>query len=311
MQRSSRQGAVQVSSRGGAGSGTLIAVHGEGEGRRGVVLTAWHVLYDRRTGVMSTSATARWQSGYTSTGVVLGSDQTNDVLAFIVHPPEGSRPIPVAEANPQVGSTLEYIGRGFRSWTSTTNGYPRYGNSDHSLAGVPPRARSGDSGGSVLHNGQLVGVITGFVGPRIGPPEHDTGPSLNPIHTLLARCAPWSLRRPPHRPQQPPRPASPPIAVKPQDDRVASLERKLEEQDERIAELIKRLEAHKPQDGADGSDGENGKDGKDAVVDIDALAAVIVKRLDARAVVTQPPKKRKMEYRGSFKARAGVVPRGK
>jgi hypothetical protein len=249
-------------------------------------------------------------------------DPPNDVAAFMIVAPKGSRPIPVARANPNVGSTLEYVGFRYRSWTSTASGYPRYSNNDHSLAGVPSRSQSGDSGGGVLHKGQLVGVITGFVGRR----EHDTGPSLRPIRTLLSDCAPWSLLRPPHRPRQPPRPVDPPTSAKPEkppSDELAGLREQLTRLEASNAALAKQLEEFKSTPGpggprgADGPRGPEGQRGPGGVVgpagqgvNIDDLAAVITEILDARqpvAGVAKPPGGRKMELVDVLKVK-GLVP---
>lgn len=285
------------------GSGTLVAVNSSGVG---IVVTAAHVIENYRI------ATAIFQSGYRASGAVLAIDPPNDVAAFMITAPRYARPIPVAAENPDIGSTLEYIGFRYRTWLSTTSGYHRYVGSDYSLAGVPSRARSGDSGGGVLHEGQLVGVVTGWIGHR----EHDTGPSLRPIRTLLSGCAPWALRGPPPRPQQPPRADPPPIAAKPQkppSDELVGLRREIEE-------LRETIEAMRPgDDGKAGPAGQRGPKGERGPgglagppgqgVKIDILAAQIVAILDARQVVdvTKPKEPRKMEYVDTIRVK-GLVP---
>ena len=288
---------MQVRAGTNGGSGTLVAVNSKGVG---VIVTAAHVIETHRT------ATAEFQSGYKASGAVLAVDPQNDVAAFMIAAPSGSRPIPVAKVNPIVGSPLEYIGRGYQSWTATASGYHRYGQSDFSLAGVPSQSQSGDSGGSVLCAGKLVGVITGWIG-ETHRREHDTGSSLRPIRALLGKCAPWSLHRPPRRPRQPLQPANPPIAATPETppgDDLATLRRE-------VAELRRTIESLEAATGPQGPRGPKGDRGPVGVVgppgekvDIAALAAMIINRIEARPAAEKPKARQAI---GRYRIRGTVV----
>ena len=290
------------------GSGALVAID---ENRRGCILTAAHVARE------GSVATAYWDNGQSRTGAIAARDERSDLACFFIDDvPEHVQAIPVMESDPAIGST--YFGIGHSKGGPAEEITGRLYNLDYGTAKFTAGAIDGMSGGPMVFTGmredtgsdrRLAGIISGSDG-RI-----TTGASVAPIRSFLAQHAPWCLnprRRAPRRPQQPQRPANPPIVTrpqKPQDDRVASLERKVDEQSERIAELIRRLEGSKPRDGKDGSDG---KDGDDAVVDIDVLAAVINEILDARqpVAVTKPKQKRKMQLVDTIKVKAWW-PRGK
>jgi S1-C subfamily serine protease len=151
------------------GSGTLTAVQGDS----GLVLTAAH-LFEGKVGPI----TVEFSNGEVS-GATLGAiDEKLDVAALWVYAPEGIEPLPLDKTNPELGEQVEIWGFGperFRSFAATVS-YPIevVGEEPNVLIGaqgVENRMVTipGDSGGSMVKSGKLVGVHWGYRGADNDP----------------------------------------------------------------------------------------------------------------------------------------------
>jgi hypothetical protein len=170
---------VKVRAGGRGGSGALIR-------EDGCILTAAHVISS------SSTATATWRNGYQSSGKVIAIDRTSDIAIFKVTPPPRPIIIPLAKQNAKIGNECEFFGYTTGSLTkgrSSLRSYFRRGNAYYLRFG--PLVRPGDSGGPIVLDGKVVGVISAYESAyRNGPPISSTGPALNGIVTLAQRCPP-------------------------------------------------------------------------------------------------------------------------
>lgn len=290
------------------GSGTVI----DRDGKTCVILTAAHVVRGAYT------MRAYFSNGGASGAIVRGVDDVSDVALIEAHD-QNAPAFPVMDDVPRVGAIVTLGGYGGA-------GRPRFVRGQIAAAGqyfenpgsemyrlVGSEARPGDSGGPIVFDGQLCGVVS-----RAGG-----GTSIvcqpGPIHRLLAQCFPniaTRIRartagivarngatgqtqcpggqrpqpygggyqrpspqpRPGARPQLPPdfEPANPPPSAGPTPKPPA--EPKPAEIDyEKLAGLV-AAKIPKPKEGVDGKDGKDGKDGANGK---DADTAALSKQIQA------------------------------
>lgn len=252
---------ISVDRTGYAGSGVLIMVH-ENEG---LVLTAAHVVENAE------EATVRWSDGTTTRGYVSCRDSAADVAAIVVTPPEDHAMIPLASKDewPPQGERVELVGYGggrLRHWEATVNGYARTGGIDKfQTLSLNTRTISGDSGGAVLYQGRLVGVIWGgpLAGPR-GPMTATHATCCLRIRTILGQCSPCWL--------EPSTPA--PAADAPNNELLQQIA-SLQEQVEALRNQLESRAGASGEQGPRGPPGEPGRNGRDAAINIDELAAAV------------------------------------
>lgn len=178
-------------SMGSGGTGVLVGV--SDDRTLGVVLTNAHVI-----GGMVGRIDVRFRSGYLCGGKLLGTDRENDLAAVLIRTRADQEPIPLADEPPSKGATVEVCGHGggsFRHYHATVLGHPADKRSD---LGIDFHSISGDSGGPIIHEGQLVAVLWG--GPGNAYPTH--GACCRPIRAFLGRLGrrvEWALRPFPRR----------------------------------------------------------------------------------------------------------------
>jgi len=155
--------AVQVvdTTTGGMGSGTVIAVHDQVQDgwRYGIVATASHVT-ESSSGIQIVFENGRSSSRCS----VIERDRQNDIALVRCLVPESVRAVTISDVNAKEGDKISYVGRGRRKFTGDVSCLA-FDDEIWSTATFVP----GDSGGSVLLNGKLVGVISG--GLRWAPNE--------------------------------------------------------------------------------------------------------------------------------------------
>lgn len=147
--------AVQVidTNTGGWGSGTVVAVHDEVRDgwRYGIVATASHVT-ESRSGIKIV-----FENGKSSSKCsVIERDRQNDIALVRCLVPEGARAVAISDVSAKEGDKISFVGRGRRKFSGEVSclAFPNEIWSD--VVFMP-----GDSGGSVLLDGKLVGVISG------------------------------------------------------------------------------------------------------------------------------------------------------
>lgn len=290
------QAVARVQGQRGAGSGTLVWK----DGTHGVVLTAAHVVQGE------SRVTVVWHTGQSSLAVVLASDGQLDVAALKAAVPNHCTAIPLAGETqwPRKGDTVELIGFGggrFRHWQATVNGYaPTAGTGLHQTLSVATQTIGGDSGGAIVFQKRLVGVIWG--GPLAGPggPMIAThGTCCVAIRRFLARVAPQTINQRsedagaaparqdarcpsgfcPRMPRTEPPPAAPPAEAGKILQQLNEMQRSLNELRRRIDEaqapevvvdydhlaglLTERILQDERFRGPPGRDGQPGRDGSD------------------------------------------------
>jgi hypothetical protein len=189
---------VQMDSMAG-GTGSLV--HQQGD--YGYVVTCRHVV----SGAQGCRITFR--NGWYCRGRVLEISGNYDVAIIRCGPFGGVRAVilPLARTNPPAGANVEIYGYGgqygidtrrvrLMRWRSAL-AYKRYGNGY--LLSFRRLAMSGDSGGPVVHNGKLVGLVEAYT-------NYDAqGAYLTPVYQLLQRCIPGYSCPPGYQhPRQPP-----------------------------------------------------------------------------------------------------------
>ena len=120
-----------------------------------------------------------FSDGQVSGATLLAKDERLDVAALWIYAPRGIKPLPLGDADPQVGEQLEVWGYGpdrFRSFMATVSN-PRLveGEEPDSLIGaqgIQDRMVTipGDSGGPMVRGDRLVGIHWGYRGID-GDPE--------------------------------------------------------------------------------------------------------------------------------------------
>jgi Trypsin-like peptidase domain len=151
------------------GTGTLAGV----DGGKGLVLTAAH-LFETAIGPI----TVEFNDGQLSGARILAIDRRLDVAALWIFAPRGIAPVPVAEDDPELGEPVEIWGYGpkrFRSFMAKiAEPIPREGDVPDALVaaqGVQDNQVTipGDSGGPIIHDGQIVAVHWGYRGDDDDP----------------------------------------------------------------------------------------------------------------------------------------------
>lgn len=151
----SQMWAVQVidQTTGGMGSGTVVAVHDEVKDgwRFGIVATASHVA-ESTSGIQIVFENGRSSSKCS----VIERDRQNDIALVRCLVPESVRAVSISDVNAKEGDTISYVGRGRRKFNGEVSSLAFPDEIWADVVFVP-----GDSGGSVLLNGKLIGVISG------------------------------------------------------------------------------------------------------------------------------------------------------
>lgn len=190
--------AVRIFVQNGFGSGIVIA-HDQG---KGLVLTAGHVLTDRKTHQpYAGPITVSRRDGTKYAGTFLGAASDDDLGALEFDDPGNTNEIPVAQ-NMTAGETGWLVGFGeagrLHSHTGTFQGM--LSGSGNGEALFKMRIDQGDSGGPVMNrDGHLVGIANGYIGKGIQRPENPayvTG--VRQIREFLATptCFRFFRRRP-------------------------------------------------------------------------------------------------------------------
>jgi hypothetical protein len=177
--------------------------------------------------------------------------------------------IPIASQSPQIGAVVDL------------HGYPNGGvyrqhtgqviDFGGQMLAVNKPSISGDSGGAVIHNRQLVGIISA-TGPIPGPTTFTVASSVHQIQAMFAEQK-WPLPRCGVREPVPTSP-TPRVPVSP--------------------EVITQRGPPGPagRDGKNGLPGPQGPRGRDAVVDYNRIegwtSAEIERQIDARGLVSRP-----------------------
>ena len=282
-----------------AGTGTLIA----SDGTSGIVLTCAHVVGS------NSRATAVWPDGYQSTGRVLCVEPRDDIAVFEVTPPEGAVVLPLAGDDewPRAGETVELCGFGGsksggerpRHWSAVAQGYAQSRSGRHHTLSVATQTISGDSGGPIVHNGNVVAVLWGgpLAGPR-GPMIATHGTYSGRIREIMDGCGlggwcqpcepPSSGQAPNPKPQIPNNPQTPisnPQTPAIDYDRLADAVIARLKEDGSFRGLVGPQGPAGPQ----GPPGPPGGDGAAAQVDLDELAEAVQQRIIKSITVRVEP----------------------
>ena len=144
---------VRDTTTGGQGSGTVVAVHDEVKDgwRFGIIATASHVA-ESSTGIQIVFENGRSSSKCS----VIERDRQNDIALVRCLVPENVRAVSISDVDAKEGDTISYVGRGRRKFNGEVSSLAFPDEIWVDVVFVP-----GDSGGSVLLNGKLVGVISG------------------------------------------------------------------------------------------------------------------------------------------------------
>jgi hypothetical protein len=268
---------VRVTAGNSGGTGTLVAVDADG---CGYVVTCKHVTSPHQ------EATATFRTGYSSTGPVLGTGAAYDTAVFRIRAPDGIEPIPIATEPAEAGVNVEVFGYGGQPgpvqniklirWSSPVRGYEPTGRARRIL--LDPLPESGDSGGPIVCEGQLVGIVSGYSHTGNGQRLHGLGAYSTPIQNLLAEvqtqygCQPAPMISSPYGRRQPvPLPSISPIQ-KPDicqppppgpscDERFAELRKAVADLDARIQAQLDAIETTPGPPGDVGPQGEPGAAG--------------------------------------------------
>jgi hypothetical protein len=176
---------VHMDTRAG-GTGSLV--HQQSD--YGYVVTCRHVVKSQGAGCK-----VIFRNGWLCRGTVVAISGEYDVAIIRVGPFGGTRVValPLARQNPPIGANVEIYGYGgqygidsrrvrLMRWRSSLR-YKRSGRGGYLLS-FRRLAMSGDSGGPVVHNGKLVGLVEAYT-------TYDAqGAYLTPVHQLLQQCLP-------------------------------------------------------------------------------------------------------------------------
>ena len=164
---------------GSAGSGTIIRIRGA----QCVVITCAHVTGNNR------SVNIQFPSGERRSGQVILKWDNYDLAGVLIgNPPAGFYGIPVASVEPPADAQIEVMGFGgpnygtFRPYIAT-----RYSGQGIAKISIDAPSISGDSGGGMVYNGQLVGVQFGAY-TEVNPPPQVKGVSL--IYPASSKAGP-------------------------------------------------------------------------------------------------------------------------
>lgn len=261
----------RVSVSGGAGSGTLIAQ----DARRGVVLTAKHVVG------RESMATCKFRNGESRNGSVYASSDSTDAAIVVIPAVAGVKPILIAKSDPPTGSrclALGYGGGWSKLYIAATNFVGLQGHPAR-FSTEPAVFISGDSGGTLMHNGKLVGVIQGYsLDPYTGRKLEGHGPNVTSIRQFLAQwypdCCPPQQRAYPRGPQQrPDRLPVPDVPIDPEPTEPKPEPIAIDY--DKLLDLIAADERFKPKDGKDGEPGPQGPPGQDGANGTDGASVSI------------------------------------
>ena len=175
---------VRDTTTGGQGSGTVVAVHDEVKDgwRYGIVATASHVT-ESSTGIQIVFENGRSSSKCS----VIERDRQNDIALVRCLVPESVRAVSISDVNAKEGDTISYVGRGRRKFNGEVSCLA-FDDEIWSDATFVP----GDSGGSVLLNGKLVGVISGGLRWAGNGPPRRTWPgrsnNMRPLRILYDKA---------------------------------------------------------------------------------------------------------------------------
>lgn len=149
------QSVCQITTDGGQGSGTLVAV----SGGKALILTCRHVANSVETDVkVQWLAAGNQESAGKVVSVVNGNEFNNDLAVVIADAPKGVQPVPVSEFNQQHGP-FRCVGfrRGVMYESLAMSAYEKNG-----LITLSEPFIGGMSGGPVFDRfGHVVGVVVG------------------------------------------------------------------------------------------------------------------------------------------------------
>lgn len=144
---------VQDTGTGGQGSGTVIAVHDEVRDgwRYGLVATASHVVEN------SSGIRVVFENGKSASRCsVVERDRNNDIALVRCLVPEEVKAVKISDVAAKEGDKISYVGRGRRRFSGEVSALAFEDEIWADVTFVP-----GDSGGSVLLDGKMIGVISG------------------------------------------------------------------------------------------------------------------------------------------------------
>jgi len=142
---------------GAAGSGSLVSAPAVGGG---LVVTNQHVVGRQ------TTATLRWSDGTTARGRVVFTDRAADLALIELAAPAHIQPLQIASKAemPRAGDAVSLAGYGtarrLTIWPARVQGYAKDKTGRDSII-VRTNAESGDSGGPIIFQGRVVGVLWG------------------------------------------------------------------------------------------------------------------------------------------------------
>lgn len=186
------QSIVRVECGRGIGTGTLVARYEQDGQQGGYVLTCKHVVEEGPACVVV------WNNGYRANGYVDVRGERYDTALIRVAPSAEAAVLPVADDPAPVNVTVQVFGYGGQYNQSVNSlrlmrgevkvrGYEEFGNEIRIVC--DPWCMSGDSGGPIVFQGKVVGIISGY-----NPQRRDTrGPHYQPIRNLLRTVLPHGI----------------------------------------------------------------------------------------------------------------------
>lgn len=146
---------------GAAGSGVIVRVRGN----RCVVITCEHVVEGNGR------VEVRWQDGYASTAQTVITWDAYDVAGLVVdRPPQNYETVPVCASQIPTDAQIEVMGFGGPDSYLRPYVAPLYTADTPAAIAIDAPSISGDSGGAMIWDGQLVGVQFGSY-TAVTPPE--------------------------------------------------------------------------------------------------------------------------------------------
>jgi S1-C subfamily serine protease len=139
-----------------AGSGTLV--------RGDLIVTNWHVVRDR---AKNGTITVKFPDGLICEGKVVKTSKVWDLAAIRIEDPVSVPPMPLGD-RPASGDVITVGGYGSGDYKSTSGELWAYvspgGDAPFDIMEVKAVVRNGDSGGAMVIDGKLVGVLFGCDG---------------------------------------------------------------------------------------------------------------------------------------------------